>query len=134
LCILLGCDYCETIKGIGPKRAIDLIKEHKSIEKIIENIDTKKYTIPENWMFKQARELFLNPEVDDCKEIDLQWKEPDEDGLVKYMCDEKGFAEDRIRNGIKKIVKSRKTGTQVRLDSFFKVTSTTPKRKVGLKS
>lgn len=34
-----------------------------------------------------------------------------------------------MRNGIKKIVKSRKTGTQVRLDSFFKVTSTTPKRK-----
>ncbi|RXN22089.1 flap endonuclease 1 [Labeo rohita] len=26
LCILLGCDYCGTIKGIGPKRAIDLIK------------------------------------------------------------------------------------------------------------
>ena len=34
-----------------------------------------------------------------------------------------------MRNGIKKIMKSRKTGTQVRLDSFFKVTSTTPKRK-----
>lgn len=31
LCILLGCDYCETIRGIGPKRAIDLIREHKSI-------------------------------------------------------------------------------------------------------
>ena len=34
-----------------------------------------------------------------------------------------------MRNGIKKIQKSRKTGTQVRLDSFFKVTSVTPKRK-----
>lgn len=41
-----------------------------------------------------------------------------------------------MRNGIKKIIKSRNTGTQVRLDSFFKVTSTgttTPnKRKVSL--
>lgn len=37
--------------------------------------------------------------------------------------------EDRIRNGIKKVFASRKKGTQVRLDSFFKVTSTTPKRK-----
>jgi len=34
-----------------------------------------------------------------------------------------------MRNGVKKILKSRNTGTQVRLDSFFKVTSTTPKRK-----
>ena len=27
----MGCDYCDTIRGIGPKRAIDLIREHKSI-------------------------------------------------------------------------------------------------------
>lgn len=39
LCILLGCDYCESIKGIGPKKAIEMIKKHKSIEKVIENID-----------------------------------------------------------------------------------------------
>lgn len=35
----MGCDYCSTIKGIGPKRAIDLIKQHSSIEEILENID-----------------------------------------------------------------------------------------------
>lgn len=38
-----------------------------------------------------------------------------------------------MRNGVKKILKSRNTGTQVRLDSFFKVTTNTaaasPKRK-----
>jgi flap endonuclease-1 len=27
LCILLGCDYTESIRGIGPKRAIELIKK-----------------------------------------------------------------------------------------------------------
>ena len=41
LCILLGCDYCGTIKGIGPKRAFDLIKQHGCIEEILENIDLK---------------------------------------------------------------------------------------------
>lgn len=41
------------------------------------------------------------------------------------------LSEDRIRNGAKKIMKLRTTTTQVRLDSFFKVTSVTPaKRKV----
>lgn len=43
------------------------------------------------------------------------------------------YSEERMRNGVKKIVKSRNTGTQIRLDSFFKVTtntaSPTPKRK-----
>lgn len=40
MCILLGCDYCGTIKGIGPKRAIDLIRQHGCIEEILENIDS----------------------------------------------------------------------------------------------
>lgn len=44
----------------------------------------------------------------------------------------KNISEERMRNGVKKILKARNTGTQVRLDSFFKVTSTTPKRKVIL--
>ena len=38
LCILMGCDYCESIKGIGPKKALDLITQHRSIEKIVENL------------------------------------------------------------------------------------------------
>ena len=57
LCILMGCDYCDTIKGIGPKTALKLIKEHGSIEKIIPALQDvvnkdgiKKYTIPKNWI------------------------------------------------------------------------------------
>ena len=39
LCILMGCDYCDSIKGIGPKRAIELIKQHRSIDNIIKHLD-----------------------------------------------------------------------------------------------
>lgn len=42
------------------------------------------------------------------------------------MCGEKGFAEDRIRNGAKKLLKGRQGSTQGRLDSFFKVLPSTP--------
>lgn len=41
LCIMLGCDYCDTIRGVGPKKAFDLIIKHKSIENVLENLDTK---------------------------------------------------------------------------------------------
>ncbi|XP_064640591.1 flap endonuclease 1-like isoform X2 [Lineus longissimus] len=107
LCILLGCDYCDSIRGIGQKKAYDLIKQYKTIEEVLEHLDTKKYTVPEDWMFK------------------LKWTEPDEEGLVEFMCKGKGFNEDRIRNGVKKLGKARTTTTQVRMDSFFKVTSVT---------
>ncbi|XP_078536734.1 flap endonuclease 1 [Lissotriton helveticus] len=132
LCILLGSDYCETIRGVGPKRAIDLIKQYKSIEEILENIDTKKYPVPENWLHKEARRLFLEPEVIDASSIELKWTEPDEEKLVEFMCGEKQFSEDRIRNGAKKLAKNRQGATQGRLDDFFKVTGSisSTKRKV----
>ena len=41
MCILLGCDYAPPIRGIGPRKAFELIQKHKSIEDILENIDTK---------------------------------------------------------------------------------------------
>ncbi|XP_039251996.2 flap endonuclease 1-like [Styela clava] len=121
LCILLGCDYCGSIRGIGPKRAYDLIKQHKTIEDILGNIDKKKYTVPEDWAFAQARSLFIEPDVSPCDDIELKWKEPDEEKLIEFMCKEKGFSEDRIRNGIKKLMNSKKQSTQGRLDDFFKV-------------
>lgn len=67
LCILLGCDYCETIRGIGPKRAVELIRKHGDIETILKHLD-KKFSAPENWLFKEARQLFLKPDVTECKE------------------------------------------------------------------
>lgn len=131
LCILLGCDYCESIKGVGPKRAMELIRQHKSIDEILKHIDKKKYTIPENWMYKEARALFKEPDVTKGEDTDLKWLDPDESALIKFMCEDKGFAEDRIRNGCKKLTKGRHGSTQGRLDGFFKVigTSSTTKRK-----
>jgi flap endonuclease-1 len=63
----------------------------------------------------------------------LKWSEPDEEGLVKYLCGDKAFNEDRVRNGTKKLAKARTGTTQGRLDSFFKVlpsTNTASKHKV----
>ncbi|KAL4719617.1 hypothetical protein ACJJTC_002478, partial [Scirpophaga incertulas] len=71
LCILLGCDYCGSIRGIGPKRAIELIRQHHSLEQILNNIDTNKYPPPDNWDYKNARRLFLEPEVADPNTIEV---------------------------------------------------------------
>ncbi|XP_059143090.1 flap endonuclease 1-like [Physella acuta] len=131
LCILLGCDYCDSIRGIGPKRAIELIKQHRNIEEIIKHLDKKKYTIPEDWMYKEARKLFQQPEVADPDQLELKWSDPDEEGLVEFMVKQKSFNEERIRNGAKKLLKARQGTTQGRMDSFFSVvtTSKTTKRK-----
>ena len=38
LCILCGCDYTGSIGGMGPKTAYNFIKEHSTIEKVLEII------------------------------------------------------------------------------------------------
>lgn len=43
LCILMGCDYCDSIMGIGGKKGLELIKTFGSIEEILKN----KYDIHE---------------------------------------------------------------------------------------
>jgi len=131
LCILLGCDYCESIRGVGPKKAIELITKYRNIETILENLDKKKFPVPEDWNYEQARHLFKQPDVLNGDEIDLKWTEPDEEGLVKFLCGDRQFKEERIRSGAEKLRKCKSTGTQGRLDTFFKVLPSTaaPKRK-----
>eukprot|EP00002_Diphylleia_rotans_P035074 TRINITY_DN7607_c0_g1_i1.p1 TRINITY_DN7607_c0_g1~~TRINITY_DN7607_c0_g1_i1.p1 ORF type:complete len:381 (-),score=93.03 TRINITY_DN7607_c0_g1_i1:317-1459(-) len=118
LCILCGCDYCDTIKGIGPVTALKLIKKHKTIEEVLANLDPK-YQVPENFIYPEVRNLFLNPEVISGDQLDLKWNEPDEEGLIEFMSTEKGFNPERIRNGVKRLKESRQKGTQERLESFF---------------
>lgn len=69
--ILLGCDYCDSIKGVGPKRAMELILKHRNIETILENVDKKKYPVSDDWLYKEARELFVNPEIADCDNLEV---------------------------------------------------------------
>lgn len=41
LCLLLGCDYLEPIKGIGPKTAYKLMQEYGSLDKVLKHLRAK---------------------------------------------------------------------------------------------
>ena len=128
LCILLGCDYCDSIRGIGPVRALDLMKKHKSLEEVVKHLDSK-YTLPDSFDFVSVRKLFKEPEVTDPTTIDVKWTDPDEEGLLQFLVKEKGFNEERVKNGIAKLKKARNTSVQGRLTSFFGEPTVT-KRKI----
>ncbi|VWU51849.1 flap endonuclease 1 [Hepatocystis sp. ex Piliocolobus tephrosceles] len=118
-CILCGCDYCDTIKGIGSKTAYNLIKEHKCIEKIIENIDKNKYQVPNNFRYVEARDSFINPKVLTKEEVKIDWNEPKIDELRHFLIKDYNFNEVRVTNYINRLLKARKATTQRRLDNFF---------------
>jgi flap endonuclease-1 len=121
LCILLGCDYCDSIKGIGPVNGLKLIKQCGDLEGVIAHCEKKKIALPEPFPYAESRELFLKAEVADATapECEFKWTDPDEAGLLKYLCEEKQFNEERVKSGIERIKKCKGKNSQVRLESFF---------------
>ncbi|KAI8986066.1 PIN domain-like protein [Trametes punicea] len=145
LCILLGCDYLEPIKGIGPKSALKLIREHGTLGEVLAHLkqrvaekeeateEGKKkkggIQIPEEWPWEQAKAIFEQPDVTPSDQIDLEWKSPDIEGLVDFLVKEKGFNEERVRKGAEKLAKFLNARQQGRLDGFFSVKpKTSPKK------
>ena len=56
---------------------------------------------------------------EECKVV---FRDPDEEGLLQYLCEEKQFQRERVVNGIAKLKKARAAKPQARLDQFFTVT------------
>ncbi|KAL6929027.1 hypothetical protein ACO0SA_002363 [Hanseniaspora valbyensis] len=126
LCIMMGCDYCPTIQGCGPANSFKLITEYRSIEAILKAFENgeivkKNWKIPSEWLYKESKELFVNPEVIKAEDVDLKWLPPKEEELIDFMVNKNGFSEERIKSGIERLKKNLKQGTQKRLDGFFKV-------------
>jgi flap endonuclease-1 len=102
-----------------------LIRDHGTLENVVkwmQKDEKKRYVIPDDWPFADARELFFNPDVRpaDHPECDFKWEAPDVEGLVNFLVTEKGFSEDRVRNAAAKLQKNLKGNQQARLEGFFK--------------
>lgn len=115
--ILIGTDYNpDGVKGVGPKTAHKLILENGSLERLEAALKAKGGSLPANW--RQIREFFLNPEV--TSDFKVEWREPDVEEVVAFLCGERDFSEDRVRNALEKFrigmgeLKAKKT-----LDSWF---------------
>ena len=82
LCILLGCDYLEPIPKVGPSTALKLIREHKTSGEsagiLWKTIQRRNTSVPEDWPYQDARDLFINPDVRaaDHPDCDFKWEAP----------------------------------------------------------
>ena len=115
-----------------------MIREHGTLEKVVEFIENdpkKRYAIPEDWPYQEARDLFLHPDVRDADhpDCDFKWEAPDVEGLVAFLVGEKGFNEDRVRSAAQKLNKNVKSAQQSRLEGFFKAIPKSDEEKASLK-
>ena len=96
---LIGTDFNPNgIKGLGPKTALKLIKQYGTLENALPNIKNASFPVDPNCI----RAVFLHPEVTDNYRI--EWKEPDVEGVIDFMCRQKEFSEDRVRKSLDKML------------------------------
>ena len=109
--VLVGTDFNEGVKGIGPKKALKLLSEFGTGRRAIE---AKDLDVPG---FKNVRKIFLEPNVTD--DYELAWNSMDREGIEFLLCDEYGFTRSRIQSTLDKIEEGQRKRAQKSLDSWF---------------
>ncbi|MCL5874704.1 MAG: flap endonuclease-1 [Candidatus Thermoplasmatota archaeon] len=106
--ILIGTDFNDGIKGIGPKKAYQLIKKNGSV-KNISNIKIENYD--------EIRNIFLNPDVVDPGHIKVP--EFNEQKVLDILVSGHDFSAERVSSALNRVKEARKQGVQRSIDSFF---------------
>jgi flap endonuclease-1 len=105
LSILVGTDYNpKGVKGIGPKTALKLVKEHKTFEKVFDNVNAE-------FDWKEIHDTFRDMPV--IKKYNLKWKEPNFNKITKIL-ESHDFSENRINKILERLTKKEKV-----LDNWF---------------
>jgi flap endonuclease-1 len=89
LAIMIGTDFNQGIKGIGPKTALKLIKKHGRLECMPDEVVDK---LPDN--FKEICRIFHEPSVTD--DYSISWGTPRGEELISFLCEERSFSKERV--------------------------------------
>jgi flap endonuclease-1 len=112
--ILIGTDFNDGVKGIGPKTAVKLIRENGRLEKVIE----KDPSIKIDLNYNRVRDIFINPNV--TSTYSLKWSKPDEEKIVSFLCGERDFSEDRVRKAVSRMSDASSAKSGATLETYFK--------------
>jgi len=111
--MLIGTDYNEGVKGVGPKTALKLVKEHGTLPAVIEKTGWE-----EGVDLQEVFELFSDPKVEDKPNI--EWAKPQPDKIMKFLSDEHDFSRERVSKVVERIMESRSKGAQSSLGGWLK--------------
>lgn len=111
--IFIGTDYNRKgIEGIGPKKALALIRSNDAKSVISEKGIMVDFDVDE------IKALFLDYET--SKDYKLKWEGPDREKTLRFLCDEHDFSPERINKGLERLsLKTSEKKSQESLDAWF---------------
>ena len=91
LALLVGTDFNEGAIGIGPKKALVLIRKYGSADRLPSEVRSQ---LPTN--LDEVRDIFLHPRV--RTDYSVKKNSVDTTGLIDFLSGERGFSEQRVRD------------------------------------
>lgn len=115
IAMLVGTDYnVGGVKGLGPKKALKLVKELKEPEKIFKQAKWADYfDVP----WEEIYNLFKKMPVK--KDYKIKFGTVQKDELMKFLVDQHDFGIERVKNTIKMLLKEAEKKSQKSLLESF---------------
>jgi flap endonuclease-1 len=95
IALFVGTDYNDGVKGIGPKKALAIVKK-ESVEKLLAS-----YDFGSDYEIKEIFDYFLNPKVEET--VKTQESSIQTEKLIDFLCSKHSFDEERVRSYLSKI-------------------------------
>ncbi|MBI3623017.1 flap endonuclease-1 [Candidatus Pacearchaeota archaeon] len=117
--ILVGTDYNpKGIPGIGQKKALDIVRKHKSPVFIFKSVEEQMSNLKEEDQFdwQEIFELFKKPDV---KNFEIRFPKIDEKKIKKILVHEHNFSDERIDKQLEKLREVSDKLKQKNLERWF---------------
>lgn len=112
LAILVGTDFNEGIKGVGPKTALKFVREFGRIENLPNEYSSR---IPPH--YEKVREIYLCPRT--TSEYSLAYNPLREEELFDFLCDQRDFARERVETAVQRMREVYRRKKQAGLEKWF---------------
>ncbi len=122
--ILIGTDFDEGVKGVGPKKALKIVKESGSMREAAKKaLEASKEAIAaaeaeaQIGLFETVEKFFLSPPVK--KDVQVKFGKMQKERLVAFLCGKHDFSEERVARTCDSAEKKmREIGAQTKLGSW----------------
>ena len=121
--LLVGTDFNEGVKGVGPKTALKIVSGIKTLEDLKKFVHAKYGNIiglgdEGEGETEEIFDVFMKPNTADVPE--LKFNKMDGEGLMKMLCSGHDFSEERVQRVINEVERIQKEkGGQKKLGDWF---------------
>jgi flap endonuclease-1 len=119
--MMIGTDFNDGIKGVGPKTALKITKESHTLEDVQNALRSKYNVCIED--AEEVERIFMQPDVKKINGSEFHKLLTDamlnKEGLIGFMCNEHGFSEERVEKMAELLSTAKKEKKQKDINSWL---------------